>query len=306
MPQAFLPDEDQGYFIAQIQAPEGASLEYTSNVARQVEAVLAKEKDIASAFSVMGFSFSGASPNRGLLFIRLKPFEERRDDSQSATAVVGRLRGALGGISGAIVVPFLPPPIRGLGAFGGFQFELLDQTGGPIENLAAATATWCGPATSSPQLRGLFSAFTAGDPQLSIEIDRERVKSLNMPLSEVTDALQVYLGSQYVNDFDFNNRAYRVYVQADQRFRNDPKALEQFYARAPGGAMVPLSNLVRVQETTAPQVIATSTCFDRPRSTARPRPASARVRRCWRCRTWPSARCRPACRTPGPDSRSKR
>ena len=256
VPQAFLPDEDQGYFIAQIQAPEGASLEYTSNVARQVEAVLAKEKEIASAFTIGGFSFSGASPNRGLLFIRLKPFEERPDDSQSAQAVVGRLRGALGGISGAIVVPFLPPPIRGLGAFGGFQFEVLDQTGGPIEDLAAATTNLVRAGNQHPQLRGLFSAFTAGDPQLSVEIDRDRVKSLNMPLSEVTDALQVYLGSQYVNDFDFNNRAYRVYVQADQRFRNDPKALEQFYARAPGGSMVPLSNLVRVKETTAPQVIA--------------------------------------------------
>ena len=256
VPQAFLPDEDQGYFIVQIQAPEGTSLEYTGNVARQVEAVLTKEKDIASAFSVMGFSFSGASPNRGLLFIRLKNFEDRREDSQSAIAVVGRLRGALGAISGAIVVPFLPPPIRGLGAFGGFQFELLDQTGGPIENLAVATTNLVRAGNQTPQLRGLFSAFTAGDPQLSIEIDRERVKSLHMPLSEVTDALQVYLGSQYVNDFDFNNRAYRVYVQADQRFRNDPKALEQFYARSPGGAMVPLSNLLRMQETTAPQVIA--------------------------------------------------
>jgi hydrophobic/amphiphilic exporter-1 (mainly G- bacteria), HAE1 family len=256
VPQAFLPDEDQGYFIAQIQAPEGASLEYTSNVARQAEAVLAREKDVASAFTVGGFSFSGASPNKGILFIRLNPFDQRQDASQSAQAVVGRLRGALGAISGAVVVPFLPPPIRGLGTFGGFQFEVLDQTGGPIENLAAATTNLVRTGNQQPQLRGLFSAFTAGDPQLSVDIDRDRVKSLNMPLSEVTDALQVYLGSQYVNDFDFNNRAYRVYVQADQRFRNDPKALEQFYARAPGGWMVPLSNLVRVRETTAPQVIA--------------------------------------------------
>jgi HAE1 family hydrophobic/amphiphilic exporter-1 len=255
VPQSFLPDEDQGYFIAQIQAPEGASLEYTSLIARQVEAILAKEKDIASAFTVGGFSFSGASPNRGLLFIRLKPFEERPDDSQSAQAVVGRLRGALGQISGAVVLPFLPPPIRGLGTFGGFQFEVLDQTGGPITNLAAATTSLVRTGNQQQELRGLFSTFTAADPQLYVEIDRERVKALNMPLGEVTDALQVYLGSQYVNDFDFNNRAYRVYVQADQRFRNDPKALEQFYARAPAGAMVPLSNLVRVQETTAPQVI---------------------------------------------------
>jgi HAE1 family hydrophobic/amphiphilic exporter-1 len=255
VPQSFLPDEDQGYFIAQIQAPEGASLEYTSKIAREAEAVLAKEKDIASAFTVGGFSFSGASPNRGLLFIRLKPFDDRPDDSQSAQAVVGRLRGALSQISGAVVLPFLPPPIRGLGTFGGFQFEVLDQTGGPIENLAAATTSLVRTGNQQRELRGLFSSFTAGDPQLYVEIDRERVKAMNMPLGEVTDALQIYLGSQYVNDFDFNNRAYRVYVQADQRFRNDPKALEQFYARAPAGAMVPLSNLVRVEEQTAPQVI---------------------------------------------------
>ena len=255
VPQAFLPDEDQGYFIALIQGPEGASLQYTSEIGRQVEALLAKEPNIVSAFTVGGFSFTGASPNRGILFVRLKPFDERTEDEQSAQAVVGRLRGALAGISGAVVVPFLPPPIRGLGAFGGFQFEVLDQTGGPIENLAAATHGLSAAANQQPQLQGVFSAFTAGDPQLYVEINRERVKSLNMPLNEVTDALQVYLGSQYVNDFDFNNRAYRVYVQADQRFRNDPKALEQFYARAPGGQMVALSNLVRVEETTAPQVI---------------------------------------------------
>ncbi len=255
VPQAFLPDEDQGYFIVLIQGPEGASLEYTSHIGEQVEALLAKQPEITSAFTVGGFSFTGASPNRGILFVRLKPFDERTEDGQSAQAVIGRLRGVLAGISGAVVVPFLPPPIRGLGAFGGFQFEVLDQTGGPIENLAAVTHGLSGAANQQPELRGVFSAFTAGDPQLYVEINRERVKSLNMPLNEVTDALQVYLGSQYVNDFDFNNRAYRVYVQADQRFRNDPKALEQFYARAPGGEMVPLSNLVRVEETTAPQVI---------------------------------------------------
>ncbi len=170
--------------------------------------------------------------------------------------MVTRLRGKLlGGISGAIVVPFLPPPIRGLGAFGGFQFEVLDQTGGPIENLAAATQNLVQQGNRSPELRGLFTSFTTGDPQLYVDIDRQRVKALNMPLNEVTDALQVFLGSQYVNDFDFNNRAYRVYVQADQRFRTDPKALAQFYARAGSGEMVPLSNLVHVKETTAPQVI---------------------------------------------------
>jgi hydrophobic/amphiphilic exporter-1 (mainly G- bacteria), HAE1 family len=257
VPTAFLPDEDQGYFIIQVQAPEGASLEYTSNVCRQAEKILLTEPDIAAAFTVTGFSFSGASANRAILFLRLKPYDDRRNESQSAQAIVARLRGKLlGGISGALAIPFLPPPIRGLGAFGGFQFEVLDQTGGPIENLAAATQGLVKTGNQSTEIRGLFTSFTAGDPQLYVKIDRERVKSLDMSINQVTDALQVFLGSQYVNDFDFNNRAYRVYVQADQTFRNDPTALAQFYARAGNGDMVPLSNLVHISETTAPQVIA--------------------------------------------------
>jgi HAE1 family hydrophobic/amphiphilic exporter-1 len=257
VPTAFLPDEDQGYFIIQVQAPEGASLEYTSNMCRQAEKILLTEPDLAAAFTVTGFSFSGASPNRAILFIRLKPYDDRRNESQSAQAIVARLRGKLlGGISGALAIPFLPPPIRGLGAFGGFQFEVLDQTGGPIENLSAATQGLVKAGNQSTEVRGLFTSFTTGDPQLYVKIDRERVKSLDMSINQVTDALQVFLGSQYVNDFDFNNRAYRVYVQADQTFRNDPTMLAQFYARAGNGDMVPLSNLVHVSETTAPQVIA--------------------------------------------------
>ena len=272
VPQAFLPDEDQGYFIAQIQAPEGASLEYTSNVGRQVETVLAKEKDIASAFSV-GASAS-AAPRR-----TAGCCSSASSRSRSAGTTRSPPRPWSGGCAARSAASaarswcrFCRRRSAASAPLAASSSSCSTRRGGPIENLAAATGNLVRAGNQQPELRGLFSAFTAGDPQLSIEIDRERVKSLNMPLSEVTDALQVYLGSQYVNDFDFNNRAYRVYVQADQRFRNDPKALEQFYARSPGGAMVPLSNLVRVQETTAPQVIATSTCSDRPRSTARPAP----------------------------------
>jgi HAE1 family hydrophobic/amphiphilic exporter-1 len=255
VPTGFLPDEDQGYFITQIQAPEGASLEYTGRIARQAEAVLAKQPEIGGVFSVMGFSFAGAAPNRGLMFTNLKPYDERNGDEHSAQAVVGRLRGLFGAIPGGIVVPFLPPPIRGLGALGGFQFELLDQSGGEITGLAAATQQMIQTGNQSPALRGLFSTFSASDPQLVVDIDREKVKSLGMPLSEVSDALQVFLGSQYVNDFDFNNRSYRVYVQADQGFRANPDALREFYARSGSGNMVPLANLVTVREDTSPQVI---------------------------------------------------
>ena len=255
VPTGFLPDEDQNFIIIQVQGPEGASLEYTSAVMRQVEAVLAKVPDVQSAFSVMGFSFGGASPNRGMIFTRLKSIEERPGDEHSAQTIVARLRGELGAISGAVVVPFLPPPIRGLGALGGFQFQLLDQSGGEIQQLAEASGELIRAGNQAPELRALFSTFTASDPQLVVDIDREKVKSLGMSLSQVSDALQVFLGSQYVNDFDFNNRSYRVYVQADRRFRADPRDLEQFYVRSGEGQMLPLANVVRVREATAPQVI---------------------------------------------------
>jgi hydrophobic/amphiphilic exporter-1 (mainly G- bacteria), HAE1 family len=255
VPQALVPEEDPGYFITVVQAPGGASLEYTGSIARQAEQILMKDPDVEGVFAVMGFSFSGAAPNQGLIFSALKPFEEREGDDHALKAVLGRVRGPLFGISGALVIPFAPAPIPGLGEFGGFEFQVLDQSGSDIGELAKATFGMVGAGSQSPRLQGLFSSFTVNDPQLSVEIDRERALALGLPIGEVTSALQIYLGSQYVNDFDFNNRAYRVYVQADKAFRSDPKALQQLYVRTTGGDMMPLQNVVRVRETTAPQVI---------------------------------------------------
>src|SRR5262245_8884514 len=255
VPSAFVPEEDEGYFISVIQAPAGASLGYTTKIAEQAETILFKDPDIRAAFSVAGFSFSGAAPNNGLIFTRLKGYDERRGRSHSLAAVLNRVRGPLMGISGALVIPFAPPGIQGLSVFGGFQYELLDQTGGDITRLADATSSLIGSAAKSGQVVGLFSSFRANDPQLVVDIDRDRARSLDLPLREVTDALAVFLGSAYVNDFDFNTRAYRVYVQADQQFRADPNNLRQLYARSATGAMVPLESVVRAQETTAPQVI---------------------------------------------------
>ena len=255
VPTAFVPDEDEGYFITIVQAPAGASLEYTDNVAKQAEKILYADPDIAAAFSVMGFSFSGAAPNNGLIFTALKSYAERRRPDQALSAVLGRVRGPLFGIPGAIVVAFAPPAIQGLSVFGGFQFEVLDQTGGDIAGLAEATGAVVAQGNQSGRVAGLFSSFRANDPQLRVDIDRDKARALGLPLREVTDALQVFLGSQYVNDFDFNNRAYRVFVQADQRFRAAPQDLRQLYARAASGRMVSLDTVVRVSETTAPQVI---------------------------------------------------
>ncbi len=255
VPTAFVPEEDEGYFITVVQAPAGASLEYTDGVAKQVEKILYQDPDIASAFSVMGFSFSGAAPNNGLIFTSLKRYDERRRPDQSLSAVLNRLRGPLFGIPGAIVVPFAPPAIQGLSVFGGFQFEVLDQTGGNIAGLAEATSAVVAAGNQSGRVAGLFSAFRADDPQLRVDIDRDKARALGLPMREVTDALQVFLGSQYVNDFDFNSRAYRVFVQADQRFRASPQDLKQLYARAANGRMVSLDSVVWVSEVTAPQVI---------------------------------------------------
>ncbi len=255
VPQSFVPEEDQGWFMTIVQAPAGSSLEHTSNIMKEAEGLLMKTPEIRGVFSVTGFSFAGAAPNQGMMFVSLKPFEERRGDDHRLQSVLARLRGPLFGIQGALILPFAPPSITGLGAFGGFTFEVLDETGGDINRLAQATYGIIGESMKSSRVTGLFTSFTANDPQLTVDIDRERARSLGLPISEITNAMQIYLGSAYVNDFDFNNRSYRVYVQADKAYRSDPKDLGQYYARTIGGDMVPLANVVRVRETTAPQVI---------------------------------------------------
>jgi HAE1 family hydrophobic/amphiphilic exporter-1 len=254
VPQSFVPEEDQGYFLIQVQAPAGASLEYTGNVAQQAEKIIMADPDVMALFSVMGFSFGGASPNTGIMFVRLKPFDERKKASQSVQAVLGRIGGPLFSLPGAIIVGFPPPSIPGLSRFGGFEFQVLDP-GTNITNLASATQAVAAAGNQSPKLRGLFSPFTANDPQLQVTINRQRALALGLPLSEITSAMQIFLGSQYVNDFEFNNRAYRVYVQADQQYRSTPQALKQLYARNRTGEMIPLDQVVTVQEVTAPQVI---------------------------------------------------
>jgi HAE1 family hydrophobic/amphiphilic exporter-1 len=255
VPSAFLPEEDEGYFITVIQAPAGASLEYTVEIAKQAEKVILGQPEVGGVFSVAGFSFGGSAPNNGLMFSRLKPLDERRGTDQSLQAVLGRIRGPLFGIPGALVIPFAPPPIQGFSAFGGFQFEVLDQSGGDIANLETATQELIRRATEGERVAGLFSSFRASDPQLLVEIQRGKANAMGVPVREITDALSVFLGSQYVNDFDFNDRAYRVYVQADQAFRSEPDDLGRMYVRAASGDVVPLSAFVRTREVTSPQVI---------------------------------------------------
>ena len=255
VPKAFVPNEDQGYLIVIIQAPSGASLEYTKKIGDQVTSMLRSFPEIERSFGVTGFSFGGSAPNRGLMFLALQPYSRRPGKQHTATAVVNRLRGALFGISGAIVIPVEPPAVEGLGEFGGFQFELVDQGSHSLQDLDKVAHDLVREGTAAKDLAGLFTTYTASDPQLVITIDREQAKSLHVPLSQIIDTLGVYMGSAYVNDFDFNNRSYRVYVQADKQFRSHPQDLRQYYVRSDTGAMVPLENLISLSETAAPQVI---------------------------------------------------
>jgi hydrophobic/amphiphilic exporter-1 (mainly G- bacteria), HAE1 family len=255
VPRGFVPTEDQGYMMITVQAPAGASLEYTSNICHQVEGILQRQPEVADIFSIAGFSFSGAASNYAMVFVNLKPFAKRQGTAHSASAIISRLRGPFFGISGAVVVPFNPPAVQGLGQFGGFQLEVEDQGNSSLQELQQATGQLVQAGNRDPKLSGLFSSFTANDPQFVVNIDRAKVKSLNIPLSQITDALQVFLGSVYVNNFTFNNRSYRVYAQAEQQFRSHPDDINQFYVRSGSGQMVPLDNLVQITQTASPQVI---------------------------------------------------
>jgi hydrophobic/amphiphilic exporter-1 (mainly G- bacteria), HAE1 family len=255
VPTSFVPQEDQGYMMVVIQAPPGASLAYTTRLADQALLVLKGNRNVQGAFAVSGFSLAGAAPNNGIMFINLRPSAERRGKGDSAAEVVRDLGQQLMAIPGGLVVAFEPPAIQGIGSFGGFQFELQDQGRNTLEDLDRVAHQMVGASRQRKDLMGLFTSFTASDPQLLVNIDREKAKAMGVPLSQITSALNVFMGSQYVNDFDFNNRAYRVYVQADQPFRMTARNLREFYVRSDSNQMIPLDNLVTAKEATGPTVI---------------------------------------------------
>ncbi len=255
IPQGFIPEDDQGYLIIVVQTPQGASLQYTAEVCDQVEKVVAKVPEIDGAFTIVGFSFGGSAPNKAMIFLNLADFRTRKGREHSGAAVVEKLRGPLFGISGGLVIPFNPPAVEGLGQFGGFTFQLEDLGRNSLQTLANTANQLVASGNQSGKVTGLFSSFTANDPQILVKIDREKTKSLQVPLSQVTDALEVFMGSVYVNDFDFNNRSYRVYLQADQKFRSEAKNMRSYYLRSDTGKMIPLDNVVSVEQTVNPQVI---------------------------------------------------
>jgi HAE1 family hydrophobic/amphiphilic exporter-1 len=261
VPTAFVPSEDQGYFMIIVQTPPGASLAYTTEFAGKGAALVAKDEDVFGTFSVMGFSQTGgSSPNFGIIFAPLKAVDERTKKGKGHTAhdIVARNVPKLLGIPGGILFATEPPAINGIGTVGGFQFVLEDQSGGRVtEGDIDRVAHTMVAAAYDPHsgLTNLNTQFTANDPQLSVTIDRQKAEAMGVPLSQITAAMGTYMGSSYVNDFNFNNRSYRVYVQADTQFRRTAADLQQYYVRSNSGQMLPLDNLVALKETSGPQVI---------------------------------------------------
>ena len=259
VPTGFIPQEDQGYLLVIVQAPPGSSLTYTGNLAARAEAIIAQNSDIEGAFSVMGFGFSGGSSNSGLMFVATKPANERRGKGHTADDIVADLSPKLQSLmfapNGGLVAMFQPPAVQGVGSFGGFQFMLQDEGRNTLSDLDTVAHKIVGASRANKDLTGLLTQFSANDPQVLVTIDRQKAKALNIPLSQITTTLSVFMGSQYINDFDYNNRTYRVYVQADQPFRMTAKDLHDFYVRSDSGQMVPLDNLTTVVEGSGPPVI---------------------------------------------------
>ena len=259
VPTAFVPAEDQGYFLILVQTPPGASLSYTTDFADKGAALVQQDPDVYGTFSVMGFSLSGgSSPNEGIIFAPMKPEDDRTKlgHGHATHDAVVRLSQKLFSIPGGILYAVEPPAIQGIGSVGGFQFMLQDGGRNSFSDIDRVAHTLVGAAQNPASgLLGLNTTFTANDPQLSVTIDRAKALSMGVPMSQITTALGTYMGSTYVNDFNFNNRSYRVYVQADQQFRRSANDLRQYYVRSNSGQMVPLDNLVALSETAGPQVI---------------------------------------------------
>jgi HAE1 family hydrophobic/amphiphilic exporter-1 len=259
VPTAFIPQEDQSYFLIIIQTPPGASLSYTSEFADRVSSVVRKNDGVFGTFSVMGFSLAGgSSPNSGLIFAPLKPINERTKMGEkfTAKAIVANVGPQLFGVPGGIAFAAEPPAVSGIGTVGGFQFMLLDAGRNTFSDIDRVAHTIVAKSrTPGSGLTGMNTTFTSNDPQLLVTIDRQKAKTIGVPFSQINASLGTFMGSSYVNDFDFNNRSYRVYVQADQQFRRNAQDLRQYYVSSASGQLIPLDNLATISETSGPQVI---------------------------------------------------
>ncbi|GGA89603.1 resistance-nodulation-cell division (RND) multidrug efflux transporter MexF [Neiella marina] len=254
VPGGFIPQQDKQYLVAIAQLPDASSLDRTDAVIREMEQIALATPGVAQTVSFPGLSVNGFtnSPNSGIVFVTLEAFEQRTEPSLSAGAIVAALNQRFAVIDEAFVAIFPPPPIQGLGSTGGFKLQIEDRGNAGFEALFASLNAVIGEASKRPELMGLYSTFRIQVPQMDIQVDREQALIQGIPLSEVFDALQIYLGSLYVNDFNMFGRTYQVNAQADAKYRLDPQQILNLKVRNAAGQMVPLGSVLAVTPTTGP------------------------------------------------------
>ena len=253
-PTGFVPGQDKQYLVAFAQLPDAASLDRTEDVIKRMSDLALKQPGVDSAVAFPGLSINGFtnSPNAGIVFVTLKPFDERKDPSMSAGAIAGALNGQFAGIQEAYMAIFPPPPVQGLGTIGGFRLQIEDRGNLGYDELYKETMNIINKSHNVPELAGLFTSYTVNVPQVDAAIDREKAKTHGVAVSDIFDTLQIYLGSLYANDFNRFGRTYQVNVQAEQQFRLEPDQIGQLKVRNNKGEMIPLATFIKVSDTSGP------------------------------------------------------
>ena len=257
IPSGFLPEEDQGFFYAEIDLPPGASVNRTDALASEVEKIIRAEKSVAALTSIIGFSQlnSVALSNAAFLVVRLAPFEQRTDPSQSVTALIAKIRAETAGISGASILLYDAPPIIGLGSTGGFQYALESIGGGSPADLAATMRALVFAANQQPELVNVFSTFAADSPQVYLDIDRNKAQILGVAVSDIFQALQATMGGYFINQFNAYGRVWQVNLQADAKDRSRFNDIYRVNVLSSKGGMIPLRALMTANVVVGPQLI---------------------------------------------------
>jgi len=249
VPTGFVPTQDKGYLVSFAQLPNGATLDRTEDVIRRMSDIALKHPGVQNAVAFPGLSINGFtnSPNSGIVFATLKPSEERKSPELSANAIAADLNKQYGSIQEAFIAIFPPPPVQGLGTVAGFKLYIEDRSGMGLESLFKETTSTLQKGNQTPGLAGVFSSFDINVPQIDSHVDREKAKTYGIPLGDVFDTMQVYLGSLYVNDFNRFGRTYQVNVQAESPYRLQPEDISHLRTRNLAGEMIPLGSVVTVK-----------------------------------------------------------
>ncbi|MCR6659171.1 MAG: efflux RND transporter permease subunit [Asticcacaulis sp.] len=254
VPGGFIPQQDKAYLVGMVKLPDGATLDRTEAVARKVSEIAMQQPGVSHALAFPGLSINGftIASNEAVVFMPLKPFGERKGAALSAGAIAMQLNGKLAGIQEGYSVMFPPPPLLGLGTTGGFKLQLEDRAGLGYQKLDEATKAFIAKASQTKELAGVFSGYNINTPQLFADIDRTRARQLGVSVSDIFSTMQIYLGSQYVNDFNRFGRTYSVRVQADAPYRARAEDIGSLKVRSKTGEMVPLAAVLKVDPVSGP------------------------------------------------------